>query len=92
MKAFDDPTGELARQLLSSEQLEAEIVRPWWEAPALDAPLGGDHQVPKQYGSRPIMMPIRVSEIKPIPFGHPLGYNMCVIWYVSPSFREMPFY
>lgn len=85
MKAFDDPTGELARELLSSEQLEAEIVRPWWEAPAIDAPLEGNQRTPRQYGSRPIMMAIRVSEIKPIPIGHPLGYNMCVVWYVSLS-------
>jgi hypothetical protein len=86
MKAFNDPTSELARELLSSEQLEAEIVRPWWEAPTVNASLEGEQQRLRQYGSKPIMMSIHVTEIKPIPFGHPLGYNMCAIWYVSLSF------
>lgn len=80
MKALEDPTSELASQLLSSEQLEAEIVRPWWEAPAIDAPLEKDHRTPKKYGSKPIIVPIPLSEVKPIPYGHPLGYNMCAIW------------
>lgn len=82
MKAFNDPTSELARELLSSDQLEAEIIKPWWEAPTVDGALDDDQRRPKQYGSRPIIMPIRVSKIKPTPIGHPLGYNMCALWYV----------
>ncbi|KAF5316000.1 hypothetical protein D9619_006332 [Psilocybe cf. subviscida] len=79
MKAVNDPTSELARELLSSDQLDAEIIKPWWEAPTVDAALDDDQRRPKQCGSRPIIMPIRVSEIKPTPIGHPLGYNMCAL-------------
>lgn len=82
---FNDPTSELAQQLLSSERLETEIQEPWWEALVAgkaedDAPLGSRGQfVPRRSGTRPNMMKIPASMVKPIPSGHPLVYNICAI-------------
>jgi len=95
MKAFEDPTSELAQQLLASELLEKEIQEPWWEG--TDAEVDADVHVDGEgdrrshnsrshrYGARPKMMEIPSSMTKPIPAGHPLVYNMCAIWYV-PSY------
>ncbi|KDR80603.1 hypothetical protein GALMADRAFT_222197 [Galerina marginata CBS 339.88] len=77
-KAFDDPTSELAQQLLSSEQLEKEIQEPWWEAPTVDDSETIDDIV-RRHGTRPDLMSIPTSMVKPIPTGHPLVYNMCAI-------------
>jgi len=92
MKAFEDPTSELAQQLLASELLEKEIQEPWWEG--TDAEVDADVHVDgngdrrshnsrsRRYGARPKMMEIPSSMTSPIPAGHPLVYNMCAIWYV----------
>ncbi|KIM44574.1 hypothetical protein M413DRAFT_442543 [Hebeloma cylindrosporum] len=70
-KLFNDPTSELAQQLLSSERLETEIQEPWWEALVAgkaedDAPLGSRGQfVPRRSGTRPNMMKIPASMVKP---------------------------
>ena len=80
LKVFDDPTSELAQQLLSSDQLEKEIKEPWWEAPSIE---NGGEAYPsgaRQHGPRPHMMDIPASMIKPVPTGHPLVYNMSAIW------------
>jgi hypothetical protein len=78
-KLFNDPTSELAQQLLSSEQLENEIQEPWWE---VLVPQSRGQPVPRRFGARPNMMKIPLSMVRPITSGHPLVYNMCAIWCV----------
>lgn len=88
MKLFNDPTSELAQQLLSSERLETEIQEPWWETSIAGEgeddtfPQSRGQLVPRRSGARPNMMKIPLSMVKPIPSGHPLVYNMCAIWSV----------
>lgn len=55
MKALGDPSGDLAQQLLSSEELEEDIIEPWWERHANDVPQDKRTAVPrnKQYGTPP---------------------------------------
>ena len=87
-KVFNDPTSELAQQLLSSEQLETDIKEPWWKASVAEeyeddaSPQSRDQALPRRSGAQPNMMKIPVSMVKPIPSGHPLVYNMCAIWSV----------
>jgi hypothetical protein len=92
MKAFDDPTSELAQQLLSSELLDKDIEEPWWEIQnvivAEDEQQDGDSRqnidprTGRRYGDRPPFMNIPASMVKAFPVGHPLVYNMCAIWSV----------
>lgn len=90
MKALDDPSSELAQQLLSSEQLEEEIKVPWWEGPTIEGESEISEGPPHRRGSRPRMMDIPTSMVKPIPTGHPLIYNMCAIWYLfSAAFQRI---
>jgi len=81
MKVFSNPNSELALQLLSSERLEKEIKKPWWETS-----VGGEDEeetFPQSRSStHPNMMKIPASMVKPVPSGHPLVYNMCAIWSV----------
>lgn len=89
IKVFDDPTSELAQQLLSSEQLEKEIQEPWWEAPNTDED-GGEDAVQnlrpgRQYGERPTFMDIPGLMVKPFALEHPFIYNICAIWSVFSS-------
>ena len=84
---FDDPTSELAQQLLSSEQLEKETREPWWEAPNNDEDSEEDAAVQilrrgRQYGHRPTFMDIPELMVKPSALEHPLIYNICAIWSV----------
>lgn len=94
LRAMDDPTSELAQQLLASEQLEREIQMPWWEAPSTPSANSEPETNRAErfeaggYGHRPDMMEIPTSMIKPIPIGHPLVYNMCAIWCVVYSVTE----
>lgn len=87
IKVFDDPTSELAQQLLSSEQLEKETREPWWEAPNNDEDSEEDAAVQilrrgRQYGHRPTFMDIPELMVKPFALEHPLIYNICAIWSV----------
>lgn len=91
MKALEDPSSELAQQLLASEEMENERREPWWESSAIgDADGDGEaetvvERVPRRrYGERPQAIRIPASMVKP-PHGPPLLYNMCALWYVSLS-------
>ncbi|THH27793.1 hypothetical protein EUX98_g6390 [Antrodiella citrinella] len=59
MKALGDPTSDLAQQLLSSEELEKQIIEPWWErslgpnAEYEDASIGVHGPGQRRYGERP---------------------------------------
>lgn len=81
MKALKNPTGKLAQEFLANEQVEKGIQAPWWEAPALtnDDKLCDDG-LPRRFGSKPEMMEIPSSLIKPISEGRPLLYNICAVW------------
>lgn len=93
-KLFNDPTSELAQQLLSSEQLENVIQEPWWEVSVVGEgkdhtfPQSRDEPVPRRFDAGPNMMKIPLSMVKPITSGHPLVYNMCAIWYVRIVFSK----
>ncbi|KAF9531708.1 hypothetical protein CPB83DRAFT_82223 [Crepidotus variabilis] len=95
LKALEDPTSQLAQDLLASSDLDKELEDPWWEASTVDP---SDEPVakgiPHKYGSRPPMMTIPQSMIKPVPSGHPLVYNMCSICiayaYITRSLATSP--
>jgi len=77
-QALDNPSSELAQQLLASETLDSERLEPWWEAPSL---LNDGAQSPptKRYGAKPEAMPIP-STIPKLVTGSPLLYNICTMW------------
>ncbi|KAI0684010.1 hypothetical protein BC835DRAFT_1392190 [Cytidiella melzeri] len=54
---LNDPSSEVAQAIMQSEDLEEQIIQPWWEAPV------GDEKTPsripqKRYGHRPQMFDI----------------------------------
>ncbi|KII87478.1 hypothetical protein PLICRDRAFT_664480 [Plicaturopsis crispa FD-325 SS-3] len=80
-RAFDDPSSELAQQLLTSEELERERYEPWWEAPSLnveenEALHPGSF---KRYGASPQLMTVPSNMRKPLPLGSSLIYNICLV-------------
>jgi hypothetical protein len=78
MKALDNPSSELAQQLLASEALDSERLEPWWEAPSLN---DGTQALPtKRYGVKPEAMPIPSAIPKMPVTGSPLLYNICAMW------------
>lgn len=78
MKALDNPAGELAQQLLASEELESERIQPWWEASSLnDISATGSA---KRYGAVPEAMPMPSNVAKTLPSGSPLIYNITAVW------------
>ena len=78
MKALDNPSSELAQQLLASEELHSERLEPWWETPSLDD--AAQTSSAKRYGAKPRAMPIP-SIIPEVPrTGSPLLYNICALW------------
>ncbi|KAF8159586.1 hypothetical protein B0H34DRAFT_410077 [Crassisporium funariophilum] len=87
MQAFDDPSSELAQQLLASESLETDIQKPWWEASSESDESDDDDseteekQSParRRHGARPRMMRIPLSMVKPVQKVHPLMYNICAV-------------
>lgn len=92
MKVFNDPTSELAQQLLSSEQLDKEIQDPWWQRPNVteddsdDLRFSYDQRTGHRYGDRPSLIHIPETMVKPLAAGRSLVYNILSIWSVlSPS-------
>lgn len=79
--ALGNPTSELVQDLLASEDMQAEIREPWWEAPG-DAENSSD----KRYGKNPDMLDLPVSMITPPPRGPSLVYNVCAVLYVVASY------
>ncbi|KAF9070008.1 hypothetical protein BDP27DRAFT_1164080, partial [Rhodocollybia butyracea] len=74
IKALHDPSGNFAQELLHSEELEKESREPWWEA---SPGLTEDDDI--QYGTKPELITIPSSMVKPLPSGPPLIYNLCSI-------------
>jgi hypothetical protein len=77
LKALDDPSSELAQQLLASEELERTKQYPWWDAPVVsdDAPASQF----KRYGMKPEVISIPSNAVKPLS-GPSLVYNLCAVW------------
>jgi hypothetical protein len=78
---FNNPTGELAQQLLASESLEKEIQDPWWEAKD-SSQINDDFSEPR-HKAKPRIMEVPLSMINPNSTGHPLVYNICGILYLG---------
>ena len=77
LKALDNPSSGLGQQLLASEELERDLVKPWWE----ERVVGGDPlpATSKRFGSRPEFMNVPSSMVQPHPSGPLLIYNICAI-------------
>lgn len=77
MKALDNPSSELAQQILASEELDSEILEPWWEAPFIDDATGTPSA--KRYGAKPeaMLIPSMIPKVPAIGF---LLYNICALW------------
>ncbi|XP_006461790.1 hypothetical protein AGABI2DRAFT_118644 [Agaricus bisporus var. bisporus H97] len=73
--ALENPTSDLARALLGSEYLEAELERPWF----LEDESEGQDDRQASVNSWPELVRIPQSMIKPVPHGQPLIYNLCAI-------------
>lgn len=59
MAALNDPSSELAQQLLASEELEEQIEEPWWERQS------ETHTArTRRYGSKPAMMTVPEVALK----------------------------
>jgi hypothetical protein len=78
MKALDNPSSELAQQLLASEELDSEILEPWWEALSIDNATGTPSA--KRFGAKPEAMPIPSMIPKVSTIGSALLYNICALW------------
>ena len=77
MKILQDPSSELAQQLLASEELQSEQMEPWWEAPSIQDRT--ESELAKRYGSAPEIMPMP-STLPMLPAtGSPLIYNICAV-------------
>ncbi|EIW79088.1 hypothetical protein CONPUDRAFT_145257 [Coniophora puteana RWD-64-598 SS2] len=79
-KLFKDPDSNLARQLLSSEALELERSRPWWESPMSSDPyLKPSMSQEMQPTERPPLMEIPQQLLSRRPSGPSLLYNICAV-------------
>ena len=81
MKVLQDPTSELARQLLASDELENDLRGPWWEASVtVEGGTGSEPASRRRHGLRPDALRIPSMLVKPWPSGPSLTYNICAIW------------
>ncbi|KAH9852166.1 hypothetical protein C2E23DRAFT_868976 [Lenzites betulinus] len=87
LHALNDPSSELAQQLLSSAELEREQVEPWWETPAQphsdDLPLPSDPTTNRRHGAKPSIMFVPAPLVKQSSAnalsGPLLLYNICAL-------------
>ena len=87
LNAVIDPKSELAKQLLSSEELEKQIKAPWWDRPHKPAEQGRILSKLHNYGRKPDIIDIPVSAVKAVEAagvdGPSLLYNICAVLYES---------
>ncbi|KAF5355298.1 hypothetical protein D9758_006058 [Tetrapyrgos nigripes] len=76
IKALNDSSGELAQQLLASEELYHNQRRPWWEDPT---ETNYKNELIERVGEQPEMMSIPSSMVKSVPSGPSLIYNLVAI-------------
>ncbi|THU86223.1 hypothetical protein K435DRAFT_923385, partial [Dendrothele bispora CBS 962.96] len=79
IKGLNDPSGELAQQLLASEEIYRDRREPWWEQTSLGAGEVENDSPSQMFGVEPETVPVPKSMVKPIPNGPPLIYNMLAI-------------
>ncbi|KAJ7135483.1 hypothetical protein C8R43DRAFT_929429, partial [Mycena crocata] len=77
LKAMEDPSSDLALQLLASKDLEVEKQEPWWTHSAVSQNLPGPST--KRHGSPPDPILIPSSLISPTRSGPSLIYNICAV-------------
>jgi hypothetical protein len=81
--ALQDPKSDLAQQLLASEELEKHRRAPWWEAPvAVDGDIDPQFSSLQRHGSKPNIIKVPLTLVKPWSNGPNLTYNVCAIWWV----------
>jgi len=87
LKALQDPSSELAQELLASEELEKERLQPWWEAPALD---DDDRSSTNNgcYAGKPKWMEIPRALVKGSNAGIGLVRNCTAIWFAPLPFAK----
>lgn len=73
--ALRHPTGQLAQQLLSSEELQSVRQEPWWEASLEEGASSGSIR----YGSKPALMEVPLNLVKRQPSSPSLIYNVCAV-------------
>ncbi|KAJ7757080.1 hypothetical protein B0H16DRAFT_1721544 [Mycena metata] len=79
LKVMEDPSSDLAMELLASEELEVEKQDPWWSAPVIPMQdLPGPST--KRYGVPPNPIGIPSSLASPNPVGPSLIYNICAVF------------
>lgn len=82
MKALGDPGSDLAQQLLSSEELEKDVIEPWWERDADPGP-SDERTAPRRVyrrGRRPAPVDVPPTMIKASSGSGPsLLYNVCAV-------------
>lgn len=76
METLRDPNGELAQQLLSSEELEKDRGKPWWEESDIEEEDGAC----RSSKTRPEAILVPESMVRPVPTSPSLVYNVCAIW------------
>ncbi|RXW23049.1 hypothetical protein EST38_g2810 [Candolleomyces aberdarensis] len=75
LQAVNDPSSEVAQQLLSSDELRKNLREPWWKVSNLpDDPILPRHQV-----EEPSLIDIPDSMLKPVPNRPLLVYNIVSI-------------
>lgn len=76
LKAFQNPTSDLAQKLLSSDILGAKVQQPWWMYNVIAEEAS---ELPKM----PHIMPIPPSLVRSRPTNQPLVFNVVAIWSVK---------
>ncbi|KAF7342012.1 hypothetical protein MVEN_01788400 [Mycena venus] len=74
LKVMEDPSSEVALQLLASEELEVEKQEPWWTAEDLSEP------PTKHYGAPPDPIEVPPSLTTPNRTAPSLIYNICAVF------------
>lgn len=73
-KAVKDPAGQLAQQLLASEELWSVRQEPWWEVSLEGSPSGN-----MRYGTAPALMNVPLDLSKRQSSGPSLIYNISAV-------------
>ncbi|KAF8208384.1 hypothetical protein K438DRAFT_2072533 [Mycena galopus ATCC 62051] len=79
LKVMEDPSSELALQLLASEELEVEKQEPWWSAPAGLAEGNAPGPSTNRYGTPPNPLQVPASLTAPNRTAPSLIYNICAV-------------
>ncbi|KAF4570952.1 hypothetical protein EYR36_001779 [Pleurotus pulmonarius] len=92
LRAIQDPSSELAQQLLASEQIEKDTVSPWWTTDGREHLDRENDQI--ECGKEPRAMQIPTHMVKPVEGGPSLIYNIVAVLiayaYTTRSFAASP--